>query len=213
MEYSLLGDSLKLISWDEISKFGIHNLWEIINLQTKNNSILFKEIETNKATPDIFTFTPVLFDIETYDSGAALEIAAEKLTLFRAIINMSLVIHRYTYFRSEPIALSKILPSPVYVIFCDNKIDNIYSPVDKYKYKNESVPNNKLDFIKSLTSKFEVTPQAKSTWNFLKNILLLYQNSLDIGSPEFTFLSIWQVLENSLNLNETSINNQQYYQD
>lgn len=208
-DISILGETQKLISWNDIPKFGIQNLWEIINLQNKNNSILIKEIETDKPTPDIFTFTPFLYEVKTFDSGAALEIASEKLDLFRAIVNMSLVIHRYTYFRSEPIALSKILPSPIYVILCDNKIDNIYSPVDKYKYKNESVPNNKLDFIKSLTSKFEVTPQAKSTWNFLRSILLLYQNSLDIVSPEFTFLSIWQVLENCLTLNETSINNQQ----
>jgi len=208
-DISLLGESLKLISWNEVSKFDIHNLWERLNFQNNNNSILFKEIEITKASPDIFTFTPILYDVETFDSGAALEIASEKLDLFRAIINLSLVIHRYTYSRPEPIALSKILPSPIYIIFCDNKIDNIYSPVDKYKYKKESVPNNKIDFIKSLSSKFEVTPQSKSTWNFLKNILLLYQNSLDIGSPEFTFLSIWQVLENSLTLNETSINNQQ----
>ena len=69
---SLLGHLLKLISWNEVSKFGIHNLWEIINLQTNNNSILIKEIETNKATPDISTFTPVLYDVETFNSRCSI---------------------------------------------------------------------------------------------------------------------------------------------
>ena len=178
----------------------------MLYLQDNNSPIIVKNQIDAKPFPNRITFTPVIFDIETYDSGAALEIASEKLDLFRAIINMSLVIHKYTYFRSVPHAMSKILPSPIYVIICDGKIDNVYSQSDKYHYKRVSIPEGKLSFIASLTLKFGNEPEAKSTWKFIKQILLLYQNSLDIVSPEFTFLSLWQVLENCLSLNETSIN-------
>ncbi len=202
-QVNLLGETLSLISWNDVNGMDTSGLWQEVKFQDRNNPLLWDIPDLNKPTPDAVSFTPFLFVTKTYGPEAAVEIASNRMDLFRAILNIPFSLGKYTHFRSQPKALSEILPSPIYVIFDgQGKKKEIYYTIEKYEYKQKKIPNDRISSIQFLLSKLTTDHAANSTWNYLINILRLYQKALDTTTIEAAFLTMWQVLENCIGLGE-----------
>lgn len=202
-QVNLLGETLSLISWNDVDGMDTSELWQEVKFHDRNNSILWDIPDLIKPAPDVVLFTPFLFVTKTYGPEAAVEIASNRMDHFRAILNIPSSLGQYTHFRSQPKALSEILPSPIYVIFDEHgKKKSIYFTIEKYEYKQKKIPNDRISSIRFLLSKITVDLAANSTWNYLINILRLYQKALDTTTTEAAFLTMWQVLENCIGLGE-----------
>jgi len=202
-QVNLLGETLSLISWNDVNGMDTSDLWQEVKFQDRNNPLLWDIPDLNKPAPDAVLFTPFLFVTKTYGPEAAVEIASNRMDLFRAILNVPSSLGQYTLFRSQPKALSEILPSPIYVIFDEHgKRKSIYFTIEKYEYKQKKIPNDRISSIQFLLSKTTVDHAVNSTWNYLINILRLYQKALDTTTTEAAFLTMWQVLENCIGLGE-----------
>lgn len=202
-QVNLLGETLSLISWNDVHGMDTSDLWQEVKFQDRNNPLLWDIPDLNKPAPDVVLFTPFLFVTKTYGPEAAVEIASNRMDLFRAILNIPSSLGKYTYFRSQPKALSEILPSPIYVIFDEHgKKKSVYYTIEKYEYKQKKIPNDRISSIQFLLSKITIDHAANSTWNYLINILRLYQKAIDTTTTEAAFLTMWQVLENCIGLGE-----------
>ena len=202
-QVNLLGETLSLISWNDVKGMDTSDLWQEVKFQDRNNPLLWDIPDLNKPAPDAVSFTPFLFVTKTYGPEAAVEIASNRMDLFRAILNIPSSLGQYTHFRSQPKALSEILPSPIYVIFDEHgKRKSIYFTIEKYEYKQKKIPNDRISSIRFLISKITVDHATNTTWSYLINILRLYQKALDTTTTEAAFLTMWQVLENCIGLGE-----------
>ncbi|HPD63771.1 MAG TPA: hypothetical protein PLP77_10280, partial [Anaerolineaceae bacterium] len=173
-QVNLLGETLSLISWNDVKGMDTSDLWQEVKFQDRNNPLLWDIPDLNKPAPDAVSFTPFLFVTKTYGPEAAVEIASNRMDHFRAILNIPSSLGKYTHFRSQPKALSEILPSPIYVIFDEHgKRKSIYFTIEKYEYKQKKIPNDRISSIQFLLSKITVDHAANSTWNYLINILRL----------------------------------------
>jgi len=202
-QVNLLGETLSLISWNDVNGMDTSDLWQEVKFQDRNNPLLWDIPDLIKPAPDEVLLTPFLFVTKTYAPEAAVEIASNRMDLFRAILNVPSSLGQYTLFRSQPKALSEFLPSPIYVIFDEHeKRKSIYFTIEKYEYKQKKIPNDRISSIRFLLSKITVDHATNSTWNYLINILRLYQKALDTTTTEAAFLTMWQVLENCIGLGE-----------
>jgi len=202
-QVNLLGEILSLISWNDVKGMDTSDLWQEVKFQDRNNPLLWDIPDLNKPAPDTVSFTPFLFVTKTYGPEAAVEIASNRMDHFRAILNIPSSLGKYTHFRSQPKALSEVLPSPIYVIFDEHgKRKSVYYTIEKYEYKQKKIPNDRISSIQFLLSKITADHAANSTWNYLINILHLYQKALDTTTTEAAFLTMWQVLENCIGLGE-----------
>lgn len=202
-QVNLLGETLSLISWNDITEMDTSGLWQEVKSQDRKSPILRDIPDLIAPAPDVVLFTPFLFVTKTYGAEAAVEIASNQMDLFRAILNIPSSLGKYTYFRSQPKALSEILPSPIYVIFDENRVKkSVYYTIEKYEYKQVKIPNDRLSSIRFLLTKLTTDLSANSTWNYLISILRLYQKALDTTTTEAAFLTMWQVLENCIGLGE-----------
>lgn len=207
-QVNLLGETLSLISWNDVKEMDTSGLWQEVKSQDRNNPLIRNKPDLNKTAPDVGLFKPFLFVTKTYGPEAAVEIASNRMDLFRAILNIPSSLGEYTYFRSQPKALSEILPSPVYVIFDEHgEKKSFYYTIEKYEYKQIKIPNDRISSIQFLLSKITVDHAANSTWNHLINILRLYQKALDTATTEAAFLTMYQVLENCISLGEEPTRN------
>jgi len=202
-QVNLLGETLLLISWNDVNEMDTSGLWQEVKFQNRNNPLLWDIPDLIEPAPDVVLFTPISFVTKTYGPEAAVEIASNRMDLFRAILNIPSSLGKYTHFRSQPKALSEILPSPIYVIFDEHgKRKSVYYTIEKYEYKQKKIPNDRISSIQFLLSKITADHAANSTWNYLINILRLYQKALDTTTTEAAFLTMWQVLENCIGLGE-----------
>jgi len=206
-EIEILGDKLRFISWQDLSRLNIKNLWSEVKFHKPETPILWIDRNEKEPLPNIIVFSPVVIEINTYDSDGAVELAVDRIDILRGILNISYVLGRYTYFRSQPEALSKILPSPIYVSFDKEGNRNIFYTTESFKYKQEKITNEQKSSIQFLLSKICEEPKPNSTWAYILNILRLYQKALDTSIAEVSYLTMWQVLENSINLGEKSLKN------
>lgn len=200
---NILGDSITFISWQDVSNLHVSNLWQEVKIQDRDNPILWDIPDLNQPTPDFGKFAPLLFEVNTFGPEAAIEIASDRIDLLRVILNVPSVLGGYTYFRSKPKALSKVLPSPIYVIIDEErKKTSIYYTVEKYDYTQERIPIARIPSIQFLLSKCTTVPFINSSWGYILNIFRLYQKSLDTLTVETAYLTMWQVLENCIGFGE-----------
>ncbi len=201
--FSIIGDLLKFKDWNELKDFDIEKIWKEVGFHDRSNPIL-REIEENRFFPNSFNFSPIILEINTYSQEAAIEIANDRVDILRSIFNISVILGGFTYFRSQPKALSKILPSPIYAIFNERgHLDNVYYTTEKYDYTREKIPEERKDSINYLLSIFATEPNPSSSLYFLLNIIRQYQKALDISLPQTAYLAMWQVLESSISMGDT----------
>ncbi len=206
----ILGDTLTFISWEDVSAMDTKDLWQEVKIQNRDNPILWDIPDLMQPSPDIGKFTPILFEINTYGPEAAFEIAADRIDLLRVFLNLPSTLGGFTYFRSEPKALSEIPPTPIYVIFDqEGKRVTFYFTIEKYDYKLVKISSNRKSSVQYLLSKFVSKPISKSSWEYVLNILRQYQKALDASITEFAFLAMWQVFENSIGFEEEMIRNRE----
>lgn len=199
----ILDNAIRFISWQEVSALDVKGLWEEFYYRDRKNQLVNKYGEDKKPLPDYMTFTPVLLETETWGPEAAVEIGSDCIDLVRAVFNIPYTLGGFTFFSSQPQALSKVLPSPAYVIFTDDgKRDSVYYTIELFHYKKEKIDQRKKISFDYLLSKISVPPPENSSWKYLLDVLRLYQKCLDISSTEIAFLTMWQVLEKSVCLGD-----------
>lgn len=205
----ILDKNIKFISWLDVSALDIKGLWSEIYSQGHKGQFVHQYDPTKEPLPLYLTFTPVLLETETWGPEAAVEIGSDCIDLLRAAFNIPFTLGGFTFFRSEARALSKILPSPVYVIFDkDGRRDSVYYTIDSFHYKKEKIDQRGKKSIDFLLSKIGSSPPTQSSWEYIVDILRLYQKCLDISTVEIAFLTMWQVLEKSVCLGDAWAKNQ-----
>jgi hypothetical protein len=207
-DIEILGSKLQVLSWHEASNIYSQDLLKEIHFYKRDNPIILKLEENCDPSPNYLDFTPIVIRVDAYDSGSALDIAADRLDLFRFILNIPSVLSRYIYTRSEPGPLSKVLPSPIYVV-CNKErgIEKLFFSSEKYQYTKQRILPDEKEFIQFFLAKLKTTPSPKSTWAFILNILRLYQKALDTVAVDASYLTMWQVFEISLSLGEQQLQN------
>jgi len=202
-QVTILGETLKFISWQDVHEMDISGLWREVKIHDRNNPILWDVSEPEKLAPHSDKFTPILYEVNTYGPEAAIELASDRIDLLRAIINTPSALGSYTYFRSQPGALSKVLPSPIFVFFSEEgKRISVYHTIEKFNYNQIKLSQDRISSIQYLLSKVSSLPAPHCTWAFLINVLHLYQRALDTTTTEAAYLTMWQVLENCIGLGE-----------
>lgn len=205
----LLENNLHFVSWEAIEKLDIKSLWHEVYINDQNNAIIDKDLSVHNPVPDIGKFSPLICEVITDLSDNALEIADDRLNLFRCFLNLPSTLGTYFYYRSRPRALAKILPSPIYAVFNENgKRIRTSLTIEKYDYKKEAIKENQKDAIQYMFSMYSSYPARNDLKEHILNILRLYQRALDTTLTESAYLAMWQVLENSVSLGDKSLDNQ-----
>lgn len=207
-DISLIHDSIEFISWERFSEFDVNSLWKQLEFERRSKIILSKTDDS--FYPKTLTFTPIVLEISSYDIEAAIDFANEKIDLLRSFINASFSLLQYTIFRSEPKELSKILPTPFYAVFDeDKKFIKVYHTIEKYSYSNVKIPPNRMKFIDHLFDIYSNQKSDNDLYSYLISVLRQYQRALDMVHPETAYLAMWRVLEYSVSFGEEGIKNDQ----
>ncbi len=202
----IFDDSLRFCNWNNLSEFNICDLLKQLERENENQDLFIKSGE--KLIPKTITFAPILFEIYTYDIEAAVDAANEKIDFLRAFINTSFSLLRYTYFRTKPKELSKVLPTPIYAVFNqDRKFIKIYYTLGDYSYSAIKIPKDRLKTIEYLMSIYSNLKNNNDLNSYLISILKQYQKALDMSNAEIAYLAMWRVLEYSVSLGEKDIKN------
>jgi hypothetical protein len=205
-DISIIDDSIEFISWGKFSEFDVENLWKQLDFENQSNVILLKD--DDYSFPDRLTFTPVIIEISNSNIKAAIDLASEKIDLLRAFINTSFSLLQYTYFRSKPKELSKILPTPIYAVFNEQKgFQKIFYSLEEYSYSNVKIPQDRIEIIDHLFDIYSKQRIDNDLNSYLISILQHYQKALDMVHPEIAYLAMWRVLEYSISLGDKGINN------
>jgi hypothetical protein len=195
----ILGDQIKIIDWRELESLKDEEEWKRLWFQQRTNPI-FLSGKRDKPLPKFNTFTPVSIEMDTYDDGSAISLFSYRFDIFRSALNLAAIIGNFVYFRGKPTHLSKFLPSPVYLIYKENKLDTFYITIEQYKYKKEKLKSpyeERIDYFLSLYRK----PINKTATSFhILALLRLYQDAIDSSLPRPSYLSMWQVVESSVTL-------------
>jgi len=197
-------DIFEFIPWSRISKMDTSNLWYEINYYDRNNPLVIHHIDNNHYCPDYSNFYPILASINATSADTAVDIANNKIDIIRAIFNINLLFGKYTIFKDRSSPNSKILPSPIYIVFNSNgKRDHqMYSGPGDYFYRKTPIDAKYLQPIKKFLNKYRKAIIENSSWKFIFDILIQYQNALDFANVDHAFLGMWQVLENCIGFGE-----------
>ena len=208
-QLKILGEELRFISWEEVYRYDVKNLWGDLYLNTRS-PLVVKHPDGKHYYPNSSTFNPVLIEINTYNPDAALDLAFERINLLRALINFSYNFGVVYFIPIRSVILSVIMPSPLYVIF-DEDGKNVFSYVvnEKFDYKNLSIQKERSKLFHHLLPKYADKLIFKDIWGYIRDGLIAYQNALDAHTIESAFLSMWQVLENFLTFGNVQTNNKQ----
>ena len=205
----ILGNSLNFIKWNDVNKLDMVGLWKEVRSYKRYCPILMKLPYKYKPQPNTDIFTPISMRIAAHNPEIAVELASERLDTLRSIFNTSSIIGSYTYFRSTPKPLSKILPTPIYIIFNKGRHVETYYTIESFDYKAEKINIKRKKSIEFLLTKFAKSPIPDSMWHHILKILNQYQKALDTNLPEAAYLAMWQVLENSIRFRKENIKNQE----
>lgn len=199
---SVLGDNVPLKRWGQLSFLSTDELWKEVELLSRTNSVL-QGRDQGDLLPKKSIFQPVLFDVETYGPEAAVAIAEDRLDILRAILNTSMVLGRFTYFRSEPKHLSAVLPSPIYGVF-DSSGNLVwpYYTIERYDYRKARIRDKQLSSAEHLLRIFSQPLEYPSTNHQVLGLLRLYQDALDITLPRQAYFAMWQVVESAVTFNK-----------
>ncbi len=200
----ILGDQLKILPWKNLVNLKNESEWKKLWFLDPKNPIFLKT-ETNNPLPRYSSFTPIEIVVKTYDTGAALSEASDRFDLFRAIINLSSLIGNFVYMRSQPTHLSKILPTPIYLIYENEKLLQVFRTAEKYRYKKAKLKNAQKKNIDYFLPFFIPPTDPSSSLQHIIGILRLYQDSLDSDIVRIAYLSMWQVVESSVTFKNENI--------
>lgn len=204
----LLGSELTYISWNDVEKMEIKNLWQIVYTHDRHSAILCHNMETKIPIPDVSKFSPIICKTTAYGSEAAIENAEARLDLFRCVLNIPSTLGNYIFFSNFQKPIANILPTPIYVVFgSDGKYINTFFTVEKFRYERETIKYDHIEPARYLLSKYISYSPKGSLLDHLLRTLRLYQKSLDTTLRESAFLTMWQVLENSMTFGEDRIDN------
>jgi hypothetical protein len=194
----ILGDEITLVEWDELSHLKVNDLWHEVAVFARSNPILLR-VDSEKPIPRMTVFQPVLVTLTTYGPEAAVATASDRLDILRAILNMSSLLGKFTYFRSKPSHLSSILPSPIYGTFDDSgQLVITYYTTEKYVYTRSTIKEQQFANVQYLLPFFAKHVQYPDTYHHIAGLMRLYQDALDINLPRPAFLAMWQVLESAV---------------
>jgi hypothetical protein len=197
---TILGDQISIKTWNDLSDLDTGDFWKrVLQVHRRRSRTLLLQGDRGKPIPKTMTFEPVLFEVEACGPEAAESIAEDRLKVFRSILNSSQLIGRFTYFRSEPKPLSKVLPSPFYGIF--DALGNyvtMYYTVEGFHYSKTKLKEKQLEKIEYLLPIFAQDLRYPSTLYHVLRLLRLYQEALDILAPQHAYLAMWQVLESAV---------------
>ncbi|MCI0581104.1 MAG: hypothetical protein L0331_33520, partial [Chloroflexi bacterium] len=196
----ILGDNIKVKQWNEIPKPDLLNkIWS----EDHSNPILQ---DTDQPLWNRSKFIPVVLDVKASDHEAAADIASDRLDILRGALNFSKLCGVFSLFRQTPKPLSVILPSPVYAVFTTkNELVSVYYTIEKFDYQRADFQNDKLVDAAGLLSLFGKDLRYPDTYYFILKLVQLYQNTLDISSPQHAYLAMWQVFEVALSLEEEQV--------
>jgi len=205
----LSGYKVEKINWCELENVSNDNLWYQIWFYDGDNPIIIHNQDNNKNFPNSHHFIPYRIKLKGENEFEVAEIVNRIHDLLRSIINLAFIIGVIYYFRDYQTSLTKVPPSPIFLVLNnDEKLVKLFHPSEKYVYPriNRELENDRfVKNIKFLTEKFGKDIDSKNIWFHLQKIILLYQRSLDCQNIDSAFLAMWQVLENSININERRI--------
>jgi hypothetical protein len=193
----ILGDQLDVSSWQDVGPLSDEPEWQRLWFQDRSNPI-FWPADREKPMPNFNVFTPVSIRVRTFDEGAAVSMASDRFDVLRAIINISALLGRFSYFRSRPSHLSLVLPTPIYLIGGDEGVTDIWFTVEKYQYKKAKLKQDLHRNIEYLLPIFADEIEESSSHQHLLGIMRLYQDAVDSTHTRPAYLSMWQVVESAV---------------
>jgi len=202
-DFSAIDSTLRLKNWNELSELDMNEFWRQMKIEDKDGLIL-RNIESYQY-PNQNNYTPITIDTLTYSHEAAVEIANKKIDLLRGFINTSLLIFEFTYHRSIPKALSKLLPTPIYGVFgYDKKFIILYHTVEKYSYKKFRIGENRVGFFRRLIEHYLSSADNELVIHLVQ-VIQQYQKALDMNNQEIAYLAMWRVLEFGVSFGEIGV--------
>lgn len=208
----ILGTEFRRITWDDFfARFGKDIINQVFIKDSKNGIFSsFSSIEHQFF--DTLSFTPIEISIETYSVSGAVQIASDNHDLLRCSLNLPSVLGSYSYFRSIPEPITKIFPTPLYIISFESKPDPIiYFTIQKFKYKSNTFDTKAWDSSQKLIDNFSEESEKESCWGYLTSLLFLYQQALDLTIPSQCYLALWQVIESGLKFGSERITSDDIY--
>lgn len=197
--YTLLGNRLHISSWKRIR--------EDHNLELESFWQAFTANDPNKELPFWLRarFTPILITSDNTNQIDAINSIEKTIDLFRTHLNMLYLfgVTRLFEFNSGfPKPLSKILPSPLYVVFNDKGHYQDYYQNDLFfdyfvqgRYKTNSISQPEIQRVQNSLSFLNATHQKQETMDLMISALYKYGEALDAIDWRLAFLLLWQVLE------------------
>ncbi|MCB8928857.1 MAG: hypothetical protein H6652_24905 [Ardenticatenaceae bacterium] len=202
--FQILDIEANFITWEELeNSFELYPLWkEVYKRQTlfsfpyKFVTKLTDGLKENTYSVNKKAFFPVLMEFETYGTLAAQTIVANRINLLRAVLNISEDIRLNWWYSAAASPISKILESPVYVVYQDNESPEIFLhiPVGDYQYKVHSPDTKTIEFAKGLLKDFKDSEEGDIK-NLIMQLMIQYQQAFDLSFSNLIYLALWQVLE------------------
>ena len=191
---SVLGTDVSIQPWTDLRELDMAALWQNIRAH-RLVPFLFHDFDLPEPPVRTRDFTPLLVKSYTFGPEAAVEVAQEAFDLFRACLNLPVIAGHFSYFRSAPKALSPIPPTPVYAVFSDaGEFITIYITNEQYEYKRVKIPANHAQAAQAYLANLN-SVASRQVAEVYKRCLRLYQEAIDIESPQQSFLALWHVLE------------------
>jgi len=199
-EFIVLGNKLKPMDFKNINYIDINLAWNWLGrLKRLDDSLI--EIGDSRYLPTPIKFTPIVVDIFSYEPRAATQTAIKSFNLLRCFFHAPLMKDEYTFLVADSLPMSKILPSPYYLIFDDNgKLLKLYSTKEHNFYSVFTPPRKQYAVVSELLKIYKDRDNNNYLLTHLMKILQLYQNALDGKGYTNVFLALWQVLERGVTI-------------
>lgn len=195
-KFKLRDLEIEFVEWNELKNIDLQTLWTTMDfhkgqLPNRKNPIVF---ENDGRFIQRFTFYPCIIEIKTWDKRSAVDEVTIAFDLFRSFLNI--MPSRDNLWTSANSAHSRFLPSPITGVFNDSG-DLVEPYFNSTNYRYSKMKINEVG-IKNLDWFYKnVGMLDKEKHKFVHDLMLLYQEAIDRLLDRTMFLGLWQVLENS----------------